>query len=503
MTAPSSGQAGRPAITDPVEFPASFLWGGATAANQIEGAYAEGGKGLSTSDLARYRPDVADGADNFTFEVTGAELDAADAGILEGVFPKRWGIDFYHRYADDIALFAEMGFTAFRLSISWARIYPTGLEDEPNEEGLAFYDRVFDELLAHGIQPVVTMSHYEMPLELTRRYNGWLSRECIPAFEKFARSILTRYRDKVRYWLTFNEMNMNLTSVYTGAGVLLDRTDRPAREVAYQATHHQFVASALAVAAAREILPEDAMIGAMINRIEVYPATPKPDDVLQAMKEDQTNFFYPDVAVRGRYPGYALRYFRDSGLSIEFADGDDEVLAAGTVDYVGISYYMSHLTEDRPGAQEQVGLLVGALKNPYLELTRWGWPIDAVGLRISLNRLWDRYQVPIFIVENGLGAEEALGEDGSVHDQYRIEYLREHLVQIREAIADGVEVMGYTSWGPIDLVSCGTSQMSKRYGFVYVDQDNYGQGSLRRVRKDSFAWYRDVIASRGASLSSG
>lgn len=484
------------------EFPASFLWGGATAANQIEGAYTEGGKGLSTSDLARYRPDVADGADNFTFEVTGAELDAHDAGQLDGVFPKRWGIDSYHRYREDIALFAEMGFTTFRMSISWPRIFPTGLEDEPNEEGLAFYDRVFDELLAHGIEPVVTMSHYEMPVELVRRYNGWLSRECIAPFEKFARTILQRYRDKVRYWLTFNEMNMNLTSVYTGAGVLMDRTDRPEREAAYQATHHQFVASALAVAAAREILPADARIGAMINRIEVYPATPKPEDVLQAMKEDQFNFFYPDVTVRGRYPGYMLRYFEEAGLKIDFAEGDDAILAAGCVDYIGISYYMSHLTEDRPNALQEVGLLVGALKNPHLELTRWGWPVDPVGLRISLNRIWDRYQVPVFVVENGLGAEESLGEDGTVHDQYRIDYLRSHLIEIRQAIDDGVEVMGYTSWGPIDLISCGTSQMSKRYGFIYVDQDNYGNGSLQRVRKDSFDWYREVIATRGAALDS-
>jgi len=488
-------------MTAPREFPEHFLWGGATAANQIEGAYDEDGKGLSTSDLARYRPEVVNGADNFTFEVTGAELDAADAGELEGIFAKRWGIDFYHRYREDIALFAEMGFTTFRMSIAWPRIYPTGLEDEPNEEGLAFYDRVFDELLAHGIQPVVTMSHYEMPLELTRRFNGWLSRECIAPFEKFARTVLTRYRDKVRYWLTFNELNMNLTSVYTGAGVLMDRTDRPVREVAYQATHHQFLASALAVKAAREILPAGAMIGAMINRIEVYPATPKPADVLQAMREDQTNFFYPDVAVRGRYPGYALRYFHDAGLNIEFAETDQQILADGTVDYIGISYYMSHLTEDRPGAQDETGLLVGALKNPHLTLTQWGWPVDPVGLRISLNRLWDRYQVPIFVVENGLGAEEAPGPDGIIHDQYRIDYLREHLIQIGEAIRDGVDVMGYTAWGPIDLISCGTSQMSKRYGFIHVDQDNYGQGTLRRSRKDSFGWYRDVIASRGASLA--
>lgn len=487
-------------MTDARTFPEDFLWGGATAANQIEGAYDEGGKGLSTSDFARYRPEVSDGADNFTFEVTGADLDAADAGRLEGVFPKRWGIDFYHRYKEDIALFAEMGFTTFRMSISWPRIYPTGLETEPNEEGLAFYDKVFDELLAHGIQPVVTLSHYEMPIELTRRYNGWLSRECLEPYVKFARTVFERYRDKVRYWITFNEMNMNLTSVYTGAGVVMDRTDRPEREVAYQATHHQFLGSALAVRAGKEILPPDARIGTMINRIEVYPATPRPEDVLQALREDQANLFYTDVQVRGSYPGSMLRYFADHGLNVEMAEGDGEILAEGTVDYIGISYYMSHMTADRPGAQEDVGLLVGAMKNPHLEQTPWGWPVDPVGLRISLNRLWDRYQVPVFIVENGLGAIDTLEDDDTVHDDYRIAYVHDHLVQVREAIADGVAVMGYASWGPIDLISCGTSQMSKRYGYIYVDQDNYGRGSGRRIRKDSFSWYRDVIASRGAAL---
>ncbi|WOQ18063.1 glycoside hydrolase family 1 protein [Raineyella sp. W15-4] len=487
--------------TDDLTFPEDFLWGGATAANQIEGAYDEGGKGLSTADFARYRPDVADGQDNFTFEVTGADLDAAEAGTLPGVFPKRWGIDFYHRFREDIALFAELGFTALRLSISWPRIYPTGLESEPNEAGLAFYDEVFDELLAHGIQPVVTLSHYEMPIELTKRYNGWLSRECIEPYVRFARTVFTRYRDKVRHWLTFNEMNMNLTSVYTGAGVLMDRTDRSVREVAYQATHHQFLASALAVRAGREILPPEARIGTMINRIEVYPASPRPADVLQAMREDQLNVFYTDVQVRGAYPGYARRYFADQGLTIEFAEGDAEILAAGTVDFVGISYYLSHLAKDRPGADESIGMLDGsALKNPFLDATQWGWVVDPVGLRITLNRLWDRYQVPVFVVENGLGAEDQLEADDRVHDQYRIDYLRDHLIQLREAIADGVSVLGYTSWGPIDLISCGTSQMSKRYGFIYVDQDNYGRGSLRRIRKDSFAWYRDVIASRGATL---
>lgn len=484
-------------------FPETFLWGGATAANQIEGAFDADGKGLSTSDLAVYRADVPNGADNFTFDVTAEEFDRALAGEDTGPHPKRWGIDFYHRYTEDIALFAELGFTTLRISISWPRIFPTGLEEEPNEAGLAFYDRVFDELARHGITPVVTLSHYEMPVELVRRYNGWISRDLIDPFVRFATTVFRRYRDKVPYWIAFNEMNMNLVSVYTGAGVLAERCDRPVREVAFQASHHQFLASALAVRAGREILPPEARIGCMINRHEYYAASTRPADALRALKDDQINLFYSDVQVRGEYPGYIRRYLADQGIRLDVEDGDDRVLRDGTVDFVAFSYYMSHLSQDRPGADAEVGHFVGGAKNPHLELTEWGWPIDPVALRISLNRMWDRYRLPLFLVENGLGAQDVLEPDGRVHDPYRIDYLRRHLLQVREAIADGVEVIGYTSWGPIDLISCGTSQMSKRYGFIYVDQDDSGAGTLDRIRKDSFHWYREVIASRGASLDQG
>lgn len=482
-------------------FPEGFLWGGATAANQIEGAYNVDGKGLSTSDLAFFRAEVTDGADNFTFEVPADVFDAIVAGEPDdGIHPKRWGIDFYHRFREDIALFAEMGFTVFRLSVAWPRIYPTGLDSEPNEAGLAFYDEVFDELHRNGIEPVVTISHYEMPVELTARFNGWLGRETIAPYVTFARTLFERYRDKVRYWITFNEMNMNLTSVYTGAGVLSERSDRSAREVAYQATHHQFVASALAIIAGKEILPDTAQIGCMINRIESYPASPRPQDVLRAMQEDRLNFFYTDVQVRGAYPSYMTRYFDEHHITVEMADEDADILRRGVADFIGFSYYLSHLAEDGPEADAHSGLLAGGPSNPYLDRTQWGWPVDPIGLRIALNRMWDRYEVPLFIVENGLGARDVLESDGTVHDQYRIDYISDHLSQIREAIADGVDVMGYTAWGPIDLVSCGTSQMSKRYGFIYVDQDDHGKGSGKRIRKDSFGWYQGVIASNGESL---
>lgn len=481
------------------EFPKGFLWGGATAANQIEGAFDEGGKGLSTSDLAIFDPNVKNGEENFTFNVDVDDFEDRAAGKTDAVFPKRWGIDFYHRYKEDIALFAEMGFSAFRMSIAWPRIYPTGFEDEPNEEGLAFYDKVFDELAKYGIEPVVTISHYEMPIEITRRYNGWADRRTIDLYSKFANTLFKRYRDKVRYWITFNEMNMNLTSIYTGAGILPSRSGESELQQAYQASHHQFLASALAVFDGKKILPKEALIGCMINRIESYPATPKPEDALRAMHEDQFNFFYPDVQIRGEYPRYMHRYFEENDIHIRMEPGDLQILKAGTVDFLGFSYYMTHVAD--ASASGTFGKLDSEIKNPHLELTEWGWPVDPVGLRITCNRMWDRYQIPLFPVENGMGAVDKVEADGSIHDDYRIKYLNDHLVQLREAIKDGVEVIGYTTWGPIDLVSCGTSQTSKRYGFIYVDQDDLGNGTKERSRKDSFYWYKKIIESNGKALS--
>lgn len=480
-------------------FPKDFLWGGATAANQIEGAYDKDGKGLSTSDMAAYKDPYAGGkVDNFTFNVNSAELEEYLNHPDQYLFPKRWGIDFYHNYKEDIALFAEMGFKVFRLSISWARIFPTGLEEEPNEAGLAFYDKVFDELAKYDIEPLVTMSHYEMPLTLTQKYNGWVSRELVDLFEKYAKVLFNRYKDKVKYWITFNEMNMNLNSIYTGAGVLADKVDN-VEEAAYQASHHQFLASALAVKAAREIMPE-AQIGCMINQIESYARTTKPEDQLQALKADQINMFYPEVQVRGKYPNYMVRYFAENNINLETKPEDVKILEEGTVDFIAFSYYMSHVTEARPDAAKIAGSFDSPIKNEYLELSQWDWPIDPIGLRISLNKLYDRFQKPLFLVENGLGARDELTEDGKVHDPYRIDYIKKHIIEMKEAIKDGVELMGYTTWGCIDLISCGTSQMSKRYGFIYVDQDDEGNGSLERYRKDSFYWYKDVIASNGENL---
>lgn len=480
------------------KFPENFLWGGATAANQLEGAFNVDGKGLSTADMVAYVP-KEERKGHTTLDVTREEIENILAGKTNKIFPKRHGIDFYHRYKEDIALFAEMGFKVFRLSIAWSRIFPQGDETEPNEAGLEFYDKVFDELLKHNIQPLVTLSHFEMPLNLVLKYGGWKNRKVIDFFVRYAKTVFERYKDKVKYWLTFNEINMAQMSPYTGAGLLKDQEEHLEQAV-FQALHHQFVASSLAVKACHEIIP-DAKIGCMLARIEIYPETCNPEDVLLALKGDQMNLFHTDVQVRGEYPRYMKRYFAEKDIHIEMEPGDEAILKQYTVDFLSFSYYMTVVASSKPDKEKVSGNLAGGVKNPYLESSEWGWQIDPVGLRITLNKLYDRYQVPLFIVENGLGAYDKVEEDGSIHDDYRIDYLRRHIEQMKEAIGDGVELMGYTTWGPIDLISASTSEMSKRYGFIYVDQDDYGNGTLKRLKKDSFYWYKKVIATNGEDLT--
>ncbi|WP_042461563.1 glycoside hydrolase family 1 protein [Neobacillus dielmonensis] len=478
-------------------FPEGFLWGGATAANQLEGAYNEGGKGLSIFDMVKFVPKEERGND-FSMDVySEKELEELLADNGEGNFPKRRGIDFYHRYKEDIALFAEMGFKTFRLSISWPRIFPNGDELEPNEEGLAFYDRVFDELLKYGIEPLVTISHYEIPLHLVQKYNGWTDRRLVDFFVHYAETVFKRYKDKVKYWLTFNEINISTHSPYIGAGILVDRVENKEQAV-YQALHHQFVASSRAVKACHEIIP-GAQIGCMLARMEVYPETCNPDDVLAALEEDQKNLFFTDVQVRGYYPSYMLSYFEKNNIQIDMLPGDEELLLQHPVDFLSFSYYMS-MVASGADKEKEIGNFFMGVKNPYLEASDWGWQIDPKGLRITLKKMYDRYQVPLFIVENGLGAYDQVEEDGSINDDYRIDYMRAHIDQMGEAIQDGVEVMGYTSWGCIDLISASTSEMSKRYGFIYVDQDDYGNGTMERRKKKSFEWYKKVIATNGEEL---
>lgn len=477
-------------------FPDNFLWGGATAANQLEGAFLEDGKGWSTADTALYI-----GKEARTQMLLGEPMtrDQVEFAMKDkkGHYPKRHGIDFYHRYKEDIALMAEMGFKTFRLSISWPRIFPNGNDQEPNEAGLAFYDAVFDECIKHGIEPLVTISHYEFPLHLALTQNGWLSRDTIDHFVRYAETLFNRYKNKVKYWLTFNEINIIGMTGYLSGGILADGIDNMLA-AQYQAGHHQFLASALAVKKCHEIIP-DAKIGCMLARMEAYPETCNPQDVLASVKADEMNFFYTDVQIRGEYPAYMDSFFEENGIVIDVQEGDRDILREGTVDFLSFSYYMSMVMGE--SKEETGGNLFGSIKNPYLKASDWGWQIDPVGLRITMKKMYQRYQVPLFIVENGLGAEDVVTEDKRIHDAYRIDYLRDHIEQIGLAIQEGVEVMGYTPWGCIDLVSASTSEMSKRYGFIYVDLDDDGKGTLERIRKDSFYWYQKVIATNGEELA--
>jgi 6-phospho-beta-glucosidase len=470
-------------MTTTTPFPQGFLWGGATAANQLEGAYNEGGKGLSIQDVTPQ----------------GIMAPRTDGPTPDNL--KLEGIDFYHRYAQDIALFAEMGFSVFRLSIAWSRIFPNGDELEPNEEGLAFYDRVFDECAKHGIEPLVTISHYETPLHLAEKYDGWVSRELIGFYERYVRVLFDRYGSKVKYWLTFNEIN-SVLHIPFGSGGINTPKDQLSPTDLYQAIHHELVASALATRIAHEMMPQ-AKVGCMVISMPIYPLTPDPDDVVAVMHADHANLMFGDVHTRGYYPGYALRFFRENGIELEITDSDREILK-NTVDFVSFSYYMSICeTADPAKKTHGAGNIMGGVPNPTLAASEWGWQIDPQGLRIVLNQFWDRWQKPLFIVENGLGAKDELVEvDGvrTVIDDYRIAYLNDHLVQVGEALADGVELWGYTTWGPIDLVAASTAQLSKRYGFIYVDRNDDGSGTLERYKKKSFDWYAEVIATNGASL---
>ncbi|EPR26332.1 glycoside hydrolase family 1 protein [Geobacillus zalihae] len=479
-------------VTTNEAFPTNFLWGGATAANQIEGGFGEGNKGVSIADVlpgGKIRQQL--------LKEKGLKF-AIDKEKY--TYPNHEAIDFYHRYKEDIALFAEMGFKAFRLSIAWTRIFPNGTELEPNEEGLAFYDRVFDELHKYGIEPVVTISHYEMPLHLAKEYGGWRSRELVTLFERYAKVIFQRYKDKVKYWLTFNEINGALHFPLMSMGFVPESEETKYQEL-FQAFHHQFVASSLAVKACREIIP-DAKIGCMILAAPVYPYDCNPENVMHALEEERLlNFFCADVQVRGEYPSFMKRVFDERGVKLDIRDGDLELIKKHTVDYIGLSYYMS-VTQKKDKMDDELipGSVFDGVKNPFLKASDWGWEIDPIGLRIILNRLYDRYRVPLFIVENGLGAHDKVEEDGSIHDDYRIDYLRRHIEAAREAIADGVELIGYLVWGCIDLVSASTGEFSKRYGLIYVDKHDDGSGTLERRKKKSFDWYQNVIATNGEEL---
>ncbi|WP_131042211.1 glycoside hydrolase family 1 protein, partial [Clostridioides difficile] len=473
------------------KFPEGFLWGGATAANQFEGGWNLGSKGWSVSDVAKahFDVDVKDYKSNN--EITTRDIEEGLAHPEDEVnYPKRHGSDFYHHYKEDIALMAEMGFKTYRMSIAWSRIFPNGDDTEPNEEGLQFYDDVFDELISYGIEPLVTMSHYEPPLNIVLNYDGWYSRQVINMFVRYVETICERYKNKVKYWLTFNEVDSMIRHPYTTGGLVRDRfKDKNFEGVIFQAMHHQFVASALATKICHEIIP-NSKVGCMLTKLTYYPYTCRPEDVLAAQQKMRSIYAYSDTQVFGEYPVYLLSYFKNNNIQIVKEEQDDEIMKKYPVDFISFSYYMSSCeAADTTGLDVTSGNTLLAVKNPYLEMSEWGWQIDSIGLRISLIELYDRYRKPLFIVENGLGAKDILTEDKKVHDQYRIDYLKEHFKCMLDAIIeDGVELWGYTSWGCIDLVSESTKQMSKRYGYIYVDADDYGKGTYNRYKKDSFYW---------------
>ncbi|EOS22896.1 hypothetical protein C806_03517 [Lachnospiraceae bacterium 3-1] len=467
-----------------------FLWGGATAANQCEGGWQEGGRGMAVVDVIPHGPD--------RMPVMKGILDYRKLPE-ESNYPGREAIDMYGHYKEDIALFAEMGFKCYRFSFSWSRIFPTGEEREPNQAGIQFYDDLVNELLKYGIEPVVTLCHFDAPLHLVEKYGSWKNRKMIELFLKYCDVVFRHFKGRVRYWITFNEINMLMHLPFMGAGIRFEEGEDE-QQVKYQAAHHELVASAMAVKLAHEI-SLDFQVGCMLAAGSVYPYSCNPMDVWESMKKDRENYFFIDVQSRGEYPAYAWKFFKGQGIELEMQNEDAKILKENTVDFISLSYYNSRCVRADGQGEASGGNVFASAKNPYLECSQWGWPIDPMGFRITLNALYDRYQKPLFVVENGLGAVDAPKEDGTVCDDYRIDYLRSHIQAMKAATEeDGVDVIGYTPWGCVDLISATTGEMSKRYGFIYVDKNDDGEGTLKRRPKKSFGWYRQVIASNGKTL---
>lgn len=473
-----------------MKFKDDFLWGGATAANQCEGGYNQDGRGLANVDVC---PIGVDRSAVITGNLKMYNFDD------EHFYPAKIAIDMYHNFESDIKLFAEMGFKVYRMSIGWTRIFPKGDEEKPNEKGLEFYEKVFKECKKYGIEPLVTITHFDCPMHLIEKYGGWRNRKMIDFYEKLCRIIFTRYKGLVKYWITFNEINMILHAPFMGAGICFEEGEDK-EGVKYQAAHHELVASAMATKIAHEI-DENNKIGCMFAAGSVYPYSCKPEDVWKATQVDRENYFFVDVQARGKYPNYALKEMEFKGITPIMEEGDYELLKENTVDFISFSYYNSRCVKADDNCDVVEGNLFESVKNPYLSYSQWGWPIDPLGLRITLNHIYDRYEKPLFIVENGLGAKDVINENGEIEDDYRINYLRDHIKAMRDAVnLDGVDLLGYTTWGPIDLVSAGSGEMEKRYGFIYVDRDNNGNGTLERKKKKSFYWYKKVIKSNGENL---
>ncbi|TGY41158.1 glycoside hydrolase family 1 protein [Clostridium sartagoforme] len=481
------------------KFPENFLWGGALSACQAEGAYNVDGKTLTVPEVMPFNS-KNDRKVTKQLKITREMIEEAKNDPDTVKYPKRRGIDFYHTYKEDMALFKEMGFKVFRYSISWARLFPNGDDKEPNELGLKFYDNIIDECLKYGMEPLITISHFDFPIVLIEKFGGWYNRELIDLYLRYCEVIFNRYKGKVKYWVTFNEINMSIKAGPKTMGVIDEGQDNY-EEMLFQALHHQFVAAAKATKLAHEIDKEN-KIGSMVAYFTTYPYTCKPADALAMQKDDQMkNLFYLDILNGGKYPYYSKKYFKEHNINLDIEDGDLEVIKENTADFVGMSYYNSMVSSnDGDQLELTAGNVHSVYKNPHLDANEWGWQIDPIGLRYTLNHVYDRFGLPVFILENSSGFFDELTEDNKVHDPYRVEFLRKHIEQLKLAIEDGVEVIGYTMWGPIDMISSGTSEMSKRYGFIYVDQDDYGNGTMKRYKKDSFYWYKNVIATNGEEL---
>ena len=477
-----------------MSFPKNFLWGGAVAANQCEGAWLEDGKEPNVTDvmvgIGSKDPGIKWNEETKKYEMC---LDPNKAYLSHEA------IDFYHRYKEDLKLMSGMGFNCFRTSIAWGRIFPNGDEETPNEKGLAFYDDMIETMLELGMEPVITLSHYETPLHLITEYGGWSNRKLIDFWKRYVTTVFKRYKGKVKYWLTFNEINMILHLPFMGAGLVFKERENET-QAKYLAAHHELVASAEATRIAHEIDPEN-KVGCMLAAGQTYPYSCAPEDVWKAMGKDRENYFFIDVQARGEYPAYAKKFFEREGIQLDITEEDEKLLKENTVDFVSFSYYSSRCASADASVDTTDGNVFATVKNPHLKASEWGWQIDPLGLRITMNALYDRYQKPLFIVENGLGAVDQPDENGYVEDDYRIEYLKAHILAMMDAVEiDGVEIMGYTSWGCIDLVSASTGEMKKRYGFIYVDKDDNGNGTLRRTKKKSFDWYKTVIETNGQCL---
>ncbi len=473
------------------KLPDDFLWGGATAANQCEGAYRENGRGPANIDV------IPAGHDRFPVALGKMKMLKCDE---KHFYPSHEAIDMYHHFKEDIRLFAEMGFKCYRFSIAWTRIFPNGDEKEPNESGLKFYEEIINECLKYGIQPLVTICHFDVPIHLIKKIGAWKNRSMIEYYLNYCQAIFSRFKGKVKYWITFNEINMLLHLPFMGAGLVFEEGENEGN-VKYQAAHHELVASALATKLAHEIMP-DCMVGCMLAAGNTYANTCAPEDVWKSVEKNRENYFFIDVQSRGEYPSYAWKMFEHEHIQIKMEPGDKEILRKNTVDFISFSYYSSRLTSADPKVNVMTsGNAFATLRNPYLKESEWGWQIDPLGLRITMNDLYDRYQKPLFIVENGLGAADYPDENGYVQDDYRIAYLKEHIQAMKDAVnEDGVELLGYTAWGCIDLVSASTGEMKKRYGFIYVDKDDKNEGTLKRSPKKSFSWYKRVIQTNGEEL---